>query len=145
MNCRTGSSEKNTEEYTADDKVNCRTGSSENDPARRLVAISVNCRKGRSENRAQSDQLLSNPVYFEQEPAPEREHLVNLEDLYAKRGREGLYQFLLDARPANHKPSYRETFAMAYPEYVKDFLINKQAVEALMKKWQAAGHYKSDL
>lgn len=61
------------------------------------------------------------PVYFEQEPAPEREHLVNLEDLYAKRGREGLYQFLLDARPANHKPSYRETFAMAYPEYVKDF------------------------
>ena len=121
MNCRTGSSENGATMARMAVYVNCRTGSSEIGVDIRAVPHFVNCRTGSSENRAQSDQLLSNPVYFEQEPAPEREHLVNLEDLYAKRGREGLYQFLLDARPANHKPSYRETFAMAYPEYVKDF------------------------
>lgn len=87
----------------------------------------------------------SEPVNFTEDKWPLVDTVVNLEEMYKRRGREALFDYLKDAKPGFFKPSYGEHFANSYEQYSKAFEADRASAVELIKKWQLAGNDPLDL
>ncbi len=83
------------------------------------------------------------PISFQEKGKKES---TNLEEIYAKQGREGLHKFLYSAVSSNSAQlPYGQHHLTYYERYRENFDRNKKNVEAILNTWETRGHKREDL
>jgi len=71
---------------------------------------------------------------------------TNLEEIYARQGREGLHNFLYNAVSSNPAQlPYGQHHLTFYERYKENFEENRRSVEAILNIWEKGGHKREDL